>query len=1087
MSLRSNLARRIAGAPPAPPRALPHALPHPLPHPTLPQPGAEGFDAGSVPSWLVPPGTMLGRTPAAQEPWAAAAEEGLFEMPAPVHPGQAFAYDGGPAMPFESRIDPRASGPGVLVRTPRRPAAIAPEAGVVPVPPPLAAALPASPGGSYGVPQAPLPEAVRFTRTPDTVLMERRRQALEAEREAQARAQALLDAQAAAEAAALEAQRAREAAEREAAERAAQFAAEEAEAARLRAEQAVSEVPSWRRPFVPPPGVSFFRTPDRRPKPVVQMQGAGHAAAAPQAVPAPAEAPCLEAAVPESLPVAAPVAAEAVEAVASFASLYAPFIPPVPAEPSDWSDVPDWSALHGWFGPAETMVEVAESVAPAAPRPVPNAMAARAAIRPVRPAPVAGAAPQAAPDAPPQAVVPAPAAVAAPAPFTAQPFAAQPASMQVPTPFLAPAPMQAAPQAPSPASQAVAPLTIPARPVLLRTKPGAETEPSEEPVIETVQEEAPEILEEAVSETADAFEEEAAPPVAAAEPENRPRAFLPERPTLIPAGRHLEASFVGNADYELPSLELLAEPPLPDGEEVDADELEQNALNLQQTVQDFGVRGDILAVRPGPVVTLYELEPAPGTKSSRVIGLSDDIARSMSAVSARVAVVPGRNVIGIELPNPVRETVYLRELLASVDFVETKHKLALCLGKNIGGEPIIADLARMPHLLVAGTTGSGKSVAINTMILSLLYRLKPEECRLIMVDPKMLELSVYDGIPHLLSPVVTDPKKAVIALKWAVREMEERYKKMSKISVRNIDGYNARMKEARERGEIITRTVQTGFDRTTGEAVFEEQEMDLSALPYIVIVVDEMADLMMVAGKDIEGAIQRLAQMARAAGIHLIMATQRPSVDVITGTIKANFPTRISFQVTSKIDSRTILGEMGAEQLLGQGDMLFMAGGGRTTRVHGPFCSDSEVETVVAHLKAQGRPSYLEAVTADDGSSDQPEKPAKGARAAAKAEKDDFAEAEESDAPVFDIGAFAATAGAEGGELYEQAIAVVLRDRKASTSYIQRRLQIGYNRAASIMERMEIEGIVGPANHAGKREILVEGLAGAPSGGYDDE
>ena len=1083
MSLRSNLARRIAGAPPAPPRVLPQALPHPA----LPQPGTDGFDAGSVPSWLVPPGTMLGRTPAAQEPWAAAAEEGLFEMPAPVHPGQAFAYDGGPAMPFESRIDPRASGPGVLVRTPRRPAAIAPEAGVVPVPPPLAAALPASPGGSYGVPQAPLPEAVRFTRTPDTVLMERRRQALEAEREAQARAQALLDAQAAAEAAALEAQRAREAAEREAAERAAQFAAEEAEAARLRAEQAVSEVPSWRRPFVPPPGVSFFRTPDRRPKPVVQMQGAGHAAAAPQAVPAPAEAPCLEAAVPESLPVAAPVAAEAVEAVASFASLYAPFIPPVPAEPSDWSDVPDWSALHGWFGPAETMVEVAESVAPAAPRPVPNAMAARAAIRPVRPAPVAGAAPQAAPDAPPQAVVPAPAAVAAPAPFTAQPFAAQPASMQVPTPFLAPAPMQAAPQAPSPASQAVAPLTIPARPVLLRTKPGAETEPSEEPVIETVQEEAPEILEEAVSETADAFEEEAAPPVAAAEPENRPRAFLPERPTLIPAGRHLEASFVGNADYELPSLELLAEPPLPDGEEVDADELEQNALNLQQTVQDFGVRGDILAVRPGPVVTLYELEPAPGTKSSRVIGLSDDIARSMSAVSARVAVVPGRNVIGIELPNPVRETVYLRELLASVDFVETKHKLALCLGKNIGGEPIIADLARMPHLLVAGTTGSGKSVAINTMILSLLYRLKPEECRLIMVDPKMLELSVYDGIPHLLSPVVTDPKKAVIALKWAVREMEERYKKMSKISVRNIDGYNARMKEARERGEIITRTVQTGFDRTTGEAVFEEQEMDLSALPYIVIVVDEMADLMMVAGKDIEGAIQRLAQMARAAGIHLIMATQRPSVDVITGTIKANFPTRISFQVTSKIDSRTILGEMGAEQLLGQGDMLFMAGGGRTTRVHGPFCSDSEVETVVAHLKAQGRPSYLEAVTADDGSSDQPEKPAKGARAAAKAEKDDFAEAEESDAPVFDIGAFAATAGAEGGELYEQAIAVVLRDRKASTSYIQRRLQIGYNRAASIMERMEIEGIVGPANHAGKREILVEGLAGAPSGGYDDE
>ncbi|MFJ7835512.1 DNA translocase FtsK, partial [Methylobacterium sp. NPDC097213] len=761
----------------------------------------------------------------------------------------------------------------------------------------------------------------------------------------------------------------------------------------------------------------------------------------------------------------------------------------VPAEPSDWSDVPDWSALHGWFGPAESAIEIAEPVSraaaqPASPRLVLSAMAARAAIRPARPLVAAPAAPSA----PAQAVLYAAPSVPAAAPVAARPFTAQPIAQ----PFAARAPAppvaaQPAPQAPSPA-QALAPLTIPARPVLLRTKVGAEAEAIEETAEETAQDAAPDFE----ANFAHDFEAEAAietvsaHPVAA-EPENRPRAILPERPTLIPAGRHLEMSFVGNADYSLPSLELLAEPPLPDGEEVDADELEQNALNLQQTVQDFGVRGDILAVRPGPVVTLYELEPAPGTKSSRVIGLSDDIARSMSAVSARVAVVPGRNVIGIELPNPVRETVYLRELLASVDFVETKHKLALCLGKNIGGEPIIADLARMPHLLVAGTTGSGKSVAINTMILSLLYRLKPEECRLIMVDPKMLELSVYDGIPHLLSPVVIDPKKAVIALKWAVREMEERYKKMSKISVRNIDGYNARMKEARERGEIITRTVQTGFDRTTGEAVFEEQEMDLSALPYIVIVVDEMADLMMVAGKDIEGAIQRLAQMARAAGIHLIMATQRPSVDVITGTIKANFPTRISFQVTSKIDSRTILGEMGAEQLLGQGDMLFMAGGGRTTRVHGPFCSDSEVETVVAHLKRQGRPSYLEAVTADDGSSDQPEKPAKGAKAAAKAEKDDFAEGEEADAPVFDIGAFAATAGAEGGELYEQAIAVVLRDRKASTSYIQRRLQIGYNRAASIMERMEIEGIVGPANHAGKREILVEGLAGAPSGGYDDE
>ncbi|SFH01062.1 DNA translocase FtsK, partial [Methylobacterium gossipiicola] len=448
------------------------------------------------------------------------------------------------------------------------------------------------------------------------------------------------------------------------------------------------------------------------------------------------------------------------------------------------------------------------------------------------------------------------------------------------------------------------------------------------------------------------------PPAA---PDTRSRVAAPPAPP-VPQRRPAPAP-VNPGTYALPPLGLLAEPPLVSpSAQVSSEALEQNATLLEATLGDFGVRGDILAVRPGPVVTLYELEPAPGTKSSRVISLADDIARSMSAVSARVAVVPGRNAIGIELPNARRETVYLRELLASVDFAETKQSLALCLGKNIGGEPIIADLARMPHLLVAGTTGSGKSVAINTMILSLLYRMTPEECRLIMVDPKMLELSVYDGIPHLLSPVVTDPKKAVIALKWAVREMEERYKKMSKVGVRNIDGFNARLAEARARGEILTRTVQTGFDRETGEAVYENEEMDLSALPYIVIVVDEMADLMMVAGKDIEGAIQRLAQMARAAGIHLIMATQRPSVDVITGTIKANFPTRISFQVTSKIDSRTILGEMGAEQLLGQGDMLFMAGGGRTTRVHGPFCSDSEVESVVAHLKRQGRPSYLEAV-----------------------------------------------------------------------------------------------------------------------------
>jgi S-DNA-T family DNA segregation ATPase FtsK/SpoIIIE len=403
--------------------------------------------------------------------------------------------------------------------------------------------------------------------------------------------------------------------------------------------------------------------------------------------------------------------------------------------------------------------------------------------------------------------------------------------------------------------------------------------------------------------------------------------------------------------FELPPLDLLGEPDASSGFEVPIEVLQENAAILENVLWDFNVKGEIINVRPGPVVTLYELEPAPGTKSSRVISLSDDIARSMSAVSARVAVVQGRNAIGIELPNHKRETVFLRELLASQDFETSKHKLALCLGKTIGGEPVIADLARMPHLLVAGTTGSGKSVAINTMILSLVYRLSPEQCRLIMVDPKMLELSVYDGIPHLLTPVVTDPKKAVIALKWAVREMEDRYRKMSKLGVRNIDGFNARVSEAKARGEVITRTVQTGFDRESGEAVYEDEMMDLEPLPYIVVIVDEMADLMMVAGKDIEGRHPASGPDGAGGGIHVVLATQRPSVDVITGTIKANFPTRISFQVTSKIDSRTILGEMGAEQLLGQGDMLYMAGGGRITRVHGPFCSDEEVEKVVAHLK----------------------------------------------------------------------------------------------------------------------------------------
>ncbi|MCA1404319.1 DNA translocase FtsK [Ensifer sp. IC3342] len=516
-------------------------------------------------------------------------------------------------------------------------------------------------------------------------------------------------------------------------------------------------------------------------------------------------------------------------------------------------------------------------------------------------------------------------------------------------------------------------------------------------------------------------------------------------PSLPPIGA-VERLHASDA-YEFPSAELLQEPPEGRGFFMTQEQLEQNAGLLESVLEDFGVKGEIIHVRPGPVVTLYEFEPAPGVKSSRVINLADDIARSMSALSARVAVVPGRNVIGIELPNATRETVYFRELIESADFRKTGYKLALCLGKTIGGEPVIAELAKMPHLLVAGTTGSGKSVAINTMILSLLYRLRPEECRLIMVDPKMLELSVYDGIPHLLTPVVTDPKKAVMALKWAVREMEDRYRKMSRLGVRNIDGYNQRAAIAREKGEPILATVQTGFEKGTGEPLFEQQEMDLAPMPYIVVIVDEMADLMMVAGKEIEGAIQRLAQMARAAGIHLIMATQRPSVDVITGTIKANFPTRISFQVTSKIDSRTILGEQGAEQLLGQGDMLHMAGGGRIARVHGPFVSDLEVEHVVAHLKTQGRPEYLETVTADE----------------------EEEEAEEDQGTVFDKSAIASE---DGNELYDQAVKVVLRDKKCSTSYIQRRLGIGYNRAASLVERMEKEGLVGPANHVGKREII---------------
>ncbi|MFD2204922.1 DNA translocase FtsK [Kiloniella antarctica] len=506
---------------------------------------------------------------------------------------------------------------------------------------------------------------------------------------------------------------------------------------------------------------------------------------------------------------------------------------------------------------------------------------------------------------------------------------------------------------------------------------------------------------------------------------------------------------LGNNDgeYELPPISILSTPPADAGKDnMSKDALEKTARLLETVLDDFGVKGEIVTIRPGPVVTRYELEPAPGTKTSRVVGLADDVARSMSAISVRVAVVPGSTTIGIELPNSKRQTVYLKELMGSSDYEKDKGKLPIILGKDIGGIPSIVDLAQMPHLLIAGTTGSGKSVAVNAMILSLLYRFTPDECKFIMVDPKMLELSVYDGIPHLLAPVVTEPKKAVVALKWTVREMEDRYRAMSRLGVRNIDGYNARMEEARKNGEVLTRKVQTGFDPETGQPINEEQPFDMNALPYIVVVVDEMADLMLVAGKDIEATIQRLAQMARAAGIHIMMATQRPSVDVITGTIKANFPTRISFNVTSKIDSRTILGEQGAEQLLGRGDMLHMGQGGRIQRVHGPLVTDEEVEEVVKWLKHQAQPSYVESVTIEDD-----------------------------DSPGFDSADPSSSGGngSKADELYDRAVAEVIKSRKASTSYVQRRLQIGYNRAATIVERMEDEGVISSANHVGKREVLI--------------
>ena len=502
----------------------------------------------------------------------------------------------------------------------------------------------------------------------------------------------------------------------------------------------------------------------------------------------------------------------------------------------------------------------------------------------------------------------------------------------------------------------------------------------------------------------------------------------------------------GKVDFELPPLNLLATPVAIKRTYLSDEALEENARLLEAVLDDYGIKGEIVSVRPGPVVTMYELEPAPGLKASRVIGLADDIARSMSALAARVSTLPGRSVIGIELPNEDREKVVLREIFSSKAFGDGNQKLPLALGKDIGGEPVVANLAKMPHLLIAGTTGSGKSVAINTMILSLLYKLTPEECRMIMIDPKMLELSVYDGIPHLLSPVVTDPKKAVVALKWVVGEMEERYRRMSKMGVRNIDGFNSRVSDALMKNENFSRTIQTGFDEETGDPIFETEEFEPEKMPYIVVVVDEMADLMMVAGKEIEACIQRLAQMARASGIHIIMATQRPSVDVITGTVKANFPTRISFQVTSKIDSRTILGEMGAEQLLGMGDMLYMAGGSKIMRCHGPFVSDEEVEEVVRHLKAFGPPNYMSGVV--DGPDDE------------KADGIDM---------VLGLG------GSTDGEdaIYDEAVSIVLRDRKCSTSYIQRKLSIGYNKAARLVEQMEEQGLVSTANHVGKREILV--------------
>lgn len=576
---------------------------------------------------------------------------------------------------------------------------------------------------------------------------------------------------------------------------------------------------------------------------------------------------------------------------------------------------------------------------------------------------------------------------------------------------------------------------------LFRARPRAEEdedEDEEEELDEDEEEEEDALEEDEEEEDEDEEEAEEEPPVV-----SKPKKKIETKKSKKSSDQSMLDLREKRGDYTMPSLNLMQKNSGKGVKQMSESALDQNARLLESVLADYGVKGEITRVRPGPVVTLYEFEPVAGVKSSRVIGLSDDIARSMSAISARISVITGTSALGIELPNAQRETVYMRELCEDATYVKTQAKLPLILGKDIGGEPIIADLAKMPHVLVAGTTGSGKSVAINTMIMSLVYHHTPEQCKFIMIDPKMLELSIYDNIPHLLAPVVTEPGKAVVALKWAVKEMENRYRLMSALNVRNVENYNKRLEEAKKSGEELTRSVQTGFDPETGKPIMEKQPLDMTPLPFIVVIVDEMADLMLVAGKEIESSIQRLAQMARAAGIHIIMATQRPSVDVITGVIKANFPTRISFQVTSKIDSRTILGEQGAEQLLGQGDMLYMAGGGRITRVHGPFISDKEVEAIVGYLKTQGTPQYDTAVTYD------PE---------AESETGELFDEDESDADR---------------ALYEQAKEFVIRDGKASTSYVQRRLKIGYNRAARLIEKMEDEGVVGPANHVGKREVLV--------------